>query len=558
MKIFNLLETQYYNFTQNVKNYLSRVLSENESSFGNNTIFGQLINVLGNVVQNIMLYIEDSLVEQNKYTAQRKKSIYGLASLSGYNPSYGKAAGVQLKLSFIPSNYIKSNIILNNKENITCTQNGLQYNIILPQEAIILSVDNDNSDKFLYAVQGKFESQRFISTGGKYYTQNFNFVGNMDIEYLEVKINNEIWEKCDSFYDMTADAQQYTYKVSNISGIDIIFGNDKYGRSLHDGDVIEINYLVHDGEYGNLNPENNIYFVFNNILMDVNGNEFDGNNMFNLVLASNDSITSGSNSESIDQVKQMIGLNSRSLVLASPENYKNFLSKFSFCGYNRTWSERGSLYVNSLIIKNYKQLVNKGLDYFNLKENDFILTDSQKDSIKNCLNNSGCQLAGVTYNIFNPELCKYAMYIYVSPKSNKYDKQFITNKIRNLIGEFFCNINNDIFIPKSDIIHLLKTNIDEIDSVDIYILSEQNEKALITKQYKEDHYEYDAYTGLYKIYSETVYLYDNVNPNLGLDSHGNIYLQSNHKYPILMGGWDYMNSDGTLVTITDPLIITFE
>ena len=82
MKLFSLLDIQYSKFTESIKKYLSKTLSSSNESFGNNTVFGQLINVLSGVVQNIMLYIEDALTEQNKYTAQRKKSIYGLAALS--------------------------------------------------------------------------------------------------------------------------------------------------------------------------------------------------------------------------------------------------------------------------------------------------------------------------------------------------------------------------------------------------------------------------------------------------------------------------------------------
>ena len=70
-------------------------------------------------------------------------------------------------------------------------------------------------------------------------------------------------------------------------------------------------------------------------------------------------------------------------------------------------------------------------------------------------------MAGVSYNIFDPEICKYAAYVYVKLKSSSYDKEFITNKIRNLIGEFFSDIKSDIFIPKSDITHLLKSEIPE-------------------------------------------------------------------------------------------------
>ena len=67
MRIFTLLDTQYTNFHNRVKSYLSKLLSKDKVSFGSNTIFGQIITVVGNAIQNVMLYIEDALVEQNKY-----------------------------------------------------------------------------------------------------------------------------------------------------------------------------------------------------------------------------------------------------------------------------------------------------------------------------------------------------------------------------------------------------------------------------------------------------------------------------------------------------------
>ena len=112
MKIFELLDNSYSRFTTAIKSYLSKTLSDFNTSYGNNTIFGQLVNVLTSAVQNINLYIEDAMVEQNKYTAQRKKSIYSLAQLSGYNPSLGKAAGAQIKLSFIPTTVQNLNVII--------------------------------------------------------------------------------------------------------------------------------------------------------------------------------------------------------------------------------------------------------------------------------------------------------------------------------------------------------------------------------------------------------------------------------------------------------------
>lgn len=545
MKLFSLLDIQYNRFVQSVKDYLSKTLPDFNTSYGNSTVFGQIINVISSAVQNVVLYIEDAFTEQNVYTAQRKKSIYGLAALSGYQPSLGKAAGVQLKLTYIPTNSQNLNLIISNHETFTCTQNGLQYNAILPQNMVVLSVEKNNSAKYIYVVQGRFETQTFVSAGGSYWTQNFTFNGNMDPDYMEVRVNNELWEYKDSFYDMDPDGKQYTYKVSYINGVDLVFGNDIHGRALSPDDVITVSYLLHDGELGNLDSHQETYFVFNNELSDISGSKVDGNTIFNVSFATDDAVISGSNSETKEQVRQNIGLNSRSLVLASPENYKNFINKFSFCGYNRTWSERGSMIINSIIMKNYKLQLKDGKDYFNLKESDFSLSDVQKSSIINALEKSGNQLAGTVYNIIDPKLCKYALYLYIKPKTDKdYDRDYMSNQIRQLIGEFFADVNSDIYIPKSDIVNLIKTNVEGVDGVNAYFLSEMNETALQTKQYVVD--------------NEVVTLNEGENPNLGLDNHGNIYLESDNQFPVLMGGWDYLNSKHDEVDIIDPLIIVFE
>lgn len=558
MKLFNLLDTQYNKFTQSIKSYLSNTLGSKNTNYGNTTIFGQLVNVVSAAMHNLILYIEDAFTEQNIYTAQRKKSIYNLARLSGYQPDYGKAAGVELKLDFVTSNN-NLDIILNNKEPLTCTQNGLQYNLILPQESVVMSVGMDNSSKYIYAVQGLFQSQSFVATGGYYYTQNFKFYGNVDISYLEVFVNNEQWERVASIYDMNPDAKQFTVSIGYQDGVDIVFGNTTNGRKIEEGDVIKINYLVHDGEEGNIDVSNETYFIFNNNLKDLAGNVVDGNTVFNVIPSNKDSVTSGTDAESKEKIRNMIGLNSRSLVLASPDNYKELINKFSFCGYNRTWSEPGTMEVKSIIMNNYKNILNSNKTYFDLTEKDFKLTDTQKSSIYNFIKNNGSQMAGVSYTIIDPDICKYALYLYIKLKNQSADKFYIKTKIRSLMAEFFADETfGDLYIPKSDIINLIKDNISEIDGVNVYFLSERNETALQTKQYISEKTVYDPTTGIYKKIEEEVYLFDNENPNLGLDEHGNIYLEDPTKFPVLMGGWDYLNNNSQEVRICDPLQIIIE
>ena len=561
MKILDLLQTRYTEFQNQVRVYLSKTLKNYDENYGNNTILGQLINVLGSAVQNVLLYIEDGLTEQNKFTVQRKKSIYSLAQLGGYNPSLGKAASCMVRMTVQPNNYNAYSIIVPNKTKLICSYNGLKYNIVLPQEAITFAISDDVSNKYLQVVEGSFETQSFMVYGGQLYTQTVLFNGDIDIDYLEVKVNDELWEQKDSLYDMDPDGKQYVVKTSLSKGIDILFGNEQFGRALKLNDKVDVTYLVHDGEIGNIESDEDVYFSFEDEIKDAAGGSINGNEVFVIKLADTNSVSGGTYSESAQKVKEMIGYNSRALVLADPKNYKIFLNRFSFVGYNRTWSEEGSLIVNSIVLRNYKQILERGSDYFNLNKSDLFLSEAQKQSVKNCIANSGQQLAGVTYNIINPEVCRYAAYVYLKMKDVQYDKTSVEQAIRDAVGDFFTNLESDIFIPKSDLIAVIKGVSDAIDGVDVYFLGEKNEQAIIDKKYTNKTYTFNPSKGMYDIYEETVYVADGENPGIGFDEYGNIYLDNNDQFPVLMGGWQFKSSRlgeaPQYTTISNPLILVF-
>jgi hypothetical protein len=428
---------------------------------------------------------------------------------------------------------------------------------VLNKAATTIKTDTNLASEYMYAVQGQFDSQSFTSSGGKFYIQNMKFTGYMDTDYLSVKVNDEEWSQVASLYDMGPNKKEYAIRYNPVAGIDIMFGNDVNGKALKYGDVIEISYLLHDGESGNIDTKESGYFLFADKLKDISGEEVDGNSVFDISFASEDAVAAGADPETLEQIKLMIGYNSRSLVLSDSNAYKAFLNRFSFVGYNRTWSEPGSLVVNSMVMRNYQLDMSSGEDYFDLRPNQFSLSDIQKTSIQNAIKNSGSQLAGTTYNIIDVELCKYACYLYIKLKSSSTDTTLISTKIRTLIGEFFGDIQSDSYVPKSDIINLIKENIDEVDGVNCYFLSERNETAIQKQLYQDTQYIYDPTIGSYRTKTVTVKL-NGENPMLGLDAHGNIVVDADNQFPVLMGGWNYLNNAGDEVTINDPLIIVFE
>ena len=558
MKILDTLSMTFERYMTQVKSYMQENVP-NFSRIGNSSVIGQLINVIGASVNNVMIYLQDAFAEQNKYTAQRKKSIYGLAAQTGFNASLGYAAGMNFRMTYMPNNVNDLTYILKNKTKVLCTQNGLTYNIILPQENVIFTTAKDMSSKQIYAVEGTFETQEFISTGGQLYSINVVFNGDCDISYTEVYVNDELWTRRESLYDMAADGKEYVIHTSLNKGFDIIFGNDNFGRSLKVDDKITVNYLTHNGELGNIDYSLPVSIVFSDPIVDASGNEIDADEVFNIEIAERPA-NNGTYSDKTDFVKEMIGYNSRAMVLADEKNYKLYLNRISFVGWNHTWSEEGSLVVNSIILKNYKTQMENGDEYFNLKEKDFILSDEQKKSIQTSIKNSGTQLAGTVLNIFDPKLVKYAVYVYIKMNDVSYDKTLIQDTIHKLIGQFMGDINSDTIIAKSDIVHLLKSNIENIDSVDIYFLSERNEKAIIDGKYTIENYIYNPKTKLYDTKSTTYSVIGD--PGLGLDAHGNIFVESVFQFPVLMGGWQYVSSSSAFekqyATVSDPVIIVFE
>ena len=558
MKILDTLSMAFERYMTQVKSYMQENVP-NFSRIGNSSVIGQLINVIGASVNNVMIYLQDAFAEQNKYTAQRKKSIYGLAAQTGFNASLGYAAGMNFRMTYMPNNVNDLTYILKNKTKVLCTQNGLTYNIILPQENVIFTTAKDMSSKQIYAVEGTFETQEFISTGGQLYSINVVFNGDCDISYTEVYVNDELWTRRESLYDMAADGKEYVIHTSLNKGFDIIFGNDNFGRSLKVDDKITVNYLTHNGELGNIDYSLPVSIVFSDPIVDASGNEIDADEVFNIEIAERPA-NNGTYSDKTDFVKEMIGYNSRAMVLADEKNYKLYLNRISFVGWNHTWSEEGSLVVNSIILKNYKTQMENGDEYFNLKEKDFILSDEQKKSIQTSIKNSGTQLAGTVLNIFDPKLVKYAVYVYIKMNDVSYNKTLIQDTIHKLIGQFMGDINSDTIIAKSDIVHLLKSNIENIDSVDIYFLSERNEKAIIDGKYTIENYIYNPKTKLYDTKSTTYSVVGD--PGLGLDAHGNIFVESMFQFPVLMGGWQYVSSSSAFekqyTTVSDPVIIVFE
>ena len=115
MRLFNIMATAFDNFDRSIQTFLSKTFNNLGLNYSHSQIFGVIFDGMKGIMQNIMFYIEDAFTEQNIYTATRKKSIYSLAKISGYEPYYGSAAtGVVLGNLIINNGVTASKLVISN------------------------------------------------------------------------------------------------------------------------------------------------------------------------------------------------------------------------------------------------------------------------------------------------------------------------------------------------------------------------------------------------------------------------------------------------------------
>ena len=260
--------------------FLSNAYQSSSKIFTNASPFGQLLRVMTNIGELIMYYITDSTTENNIITANNLESIYGLAALTGHNPTRPISAMGEVRMKFKPGKqaaFPGPYILVPNNSVLRCQGNGIKYTMKFTGDYI--RVEKDNVD-FTYAeiVQGIFESQRVIGTGNSMQSFNINTPGLTDNNNVKVYVNSELWQVYDSLYDMAVGTKGVIVRTGLAGGIDIFFGNGFFGQAPTLGSFIDVQYLVTAGSGGNISSSSEpVTFKFEDVGRDVNGEEVDLN-----------------------------------------------------------------------------------------------------------------------------------------------------------------------------------------------------------------------------------------------------------------------------------------
>jgi hypothetical protein len=544
MRLFNILSTSFENFDETMKSFLNKVFGKEGQEYSKANIFSVVFEGIKGVMQNMMFYIEDAITEQNVFTATRKKSVYSLAKISGYDPWYGSAATGTVLISSKITNgtgTASSKILIPNYTTLQDKSSGTVYTLMLSNDYIMLDLNLPLTSYDVKFVEGSWRTATAVAEGNAMETLTIAPHGLFDKNYLDVYVNGEKWSATGCVYDMSEDSKEYVV-TSNFDGnILLVFGDGVYGRKLSEGDNVSIMFINHNGSTGNMKITDTPDLEFKDNIVDSLGNSLDGNELLNITLSNNAS--GGTDSDSISFVRNMIGYNSRSLVLASEDNFKMFLNRFSFIGPFNIVTYEDSLNLTVVAFSNLLQNIESVSDYYTVEEKNLLLSDYQKSVIKKSLSNSNKTFGGVSIQFVDPIIRNYSMCCYIKV-DNDYEKYVVKQSISKVIGNYFLNLGTNIqYIAKSDIIKEVTDNVSNISGFDFDFISEADEIARKNGYwYKKELHK----TGDTAKYVDVRQIYDKTDM-IGLDEVGNIRLNTKLEMPLLHKCTMYYDDDSQAI-----------
>lgn len=544
------------NVKKNITHALNKLLPSRILSKAN--IFNISIDVSQELSKMIMLNVEDSLIENNILIAQKPLSVRGLATLSGHVATRGISSKGEILITFKPSAFLKSPFIIFENPIFKFEGNNLQY-----YSKSNVTITSSNIEKSFVLTEGERVKNDYIVEG--YKLEKIELDNNLAIENsnIEVFVNSEKYKQFDCLYDMKSTSKGFIVKNGIGNQVDIIFGDDINGRKLENGDKVEVYYMVTNGEYGNIDFENeslNQKFKIVSGVTDNFGVSIDIND--DIIININSGFVFGSNGEDIEKTRMLSGYNSKSLVFTRPENLMSYLSRLSTLSHIDVWTDNDSNIYKILALPNLMNKINEYTDYLNIGISELTLNDNQKKSLIDYIEGSDAQSTSTELLFVEPTFKKYAIFVYI--KGNVIDKNTTKKEIQSQISKVFIENtltdfdieNYNITITKNEIIENIISNVSGIDECTITIKSEENEVAKINGYYKiENEVHYGATK---KIVEEVIYLTgENENPNLGFNELGSICTHQRSEIPILRGDFKIKNNseNNPIIELDEPIYI---
>ena len=312
--------------------YLQQTYKINSKMFSYATSYGQIMLVVHNISNVLLLYLSDSLNQVNMQTANRDLTIMGLSRIAGHDPLRGNSAQgeIALNLKADASKFVVGNFVyIPNFSRVQCINNGLTYLLNLGGDDITININNSDQTN-IKIIEGQLDFQTFTGTGEDNQTFEVNaYAGRfIDDKLVLVSSNGQKYNIYDSLYEIPFNDRGCLVKTGITSGVDILFGNKITTKVPLLGEEIRADYLLTNGALGNIYDKTNIQFKFADTGFDVNGNNVDLNQIFNISCSIAPDF--GANAEDPALTKILAPNVSRNFIIHDDKSIKYFLGRMNY------------------------------------------------------------------------------------------------------------------------------------------------------------------------------------------------------------------------------------
>jgi len=489
-RVFNFIELNYTNLTNQIINWLSAAYNKSGILFNPASPYGQILEVIKEFFLQDILYLKNFVKQLDIDQAVSTRMIANIARISGHNPSRAMAAKgtLQFKLKQGVSIDNVSQVVIYDNTLIKNSTNGLYYSLKTSTDRNYYTL-TPGCQFFINITQGKYETQTFTGDGtiSQSFQVNVSNSATIDNFDFQVTLNGISLTIRDHIYDMLTNEYACYTRTGFNGGLDVYFGNGVNGIIPTIGSIITVTYLLNNGLNGNIlnNKVNDFNFIDD--IYDDSGNVIQPSQLFDIFINTN--IQFASDGESIEHTKAIISHVSRNFVLATPSQFIYHLQKLNIFSKVNAFNtldsiqvninSNGSLdniYINEMflyLIPRITDYFSTNVNYFNVPFSAFYLDQVGKDRIISYLKMQGIISITSVINIIDPQIKRFIINIYAT----RYDdttEDNIRQQITNILSNYFANYTRYDRIVKADLITQLKT-IDGIDSVNIEFVGKDNE-----------------------------------------------------------------------------------
>ena len=492
-RVFNFIELNYTNLTNQVTNWLSAAYNKSGLLFNSSSGYGQILEVVKEFfLQNILMlknYTKQIDIDQ----ANTRRMINNIARISGHNPSRAISAKGTLKFKLKQGICIADKVsggqvtiyddtVLKNKTN------SLFYTLKVGTDKNLYSL-TPGCQFFVNIIQGKYDTQSFTGDGNPTQSIQVNVSNNTTIDNFDYQItlNGINLTIKDHLTDLLQNEYACYTRTGFNGGMDVYFGNSINGIIPPIGSLIEVKYLLTNGLQGNILNSKVNDFSFVDDLYDDDGNAIQVDQIFDVYVDTD--IIFASDGEDIQYTKTIIPYVSRNFVLATPAQFIYHLKKLNMFSKVNAFNTLdmikididsdgtldainiNEMYLN--LVPRITDYFSTDVNYFNVPFSSFYLDSEEKQRIITYLKKQGIVSITSSIKILDPIIKKFIVNIFIR-KFDDVTKENIRDQIVNVLSDYFSTYSRYDRIIKADLISQLK-GIDGIDSINLEFVSKATE-----------------------------------------------------------------------------------